>query len=628
MFKTQNFCHIASNNRNQVKVGVFVYRTTDSLATVSASGYFNERIIDLKLHDIIIHEQIDASDATKVKQNFLCVVERTLTNVVVKIMDTDEVDGANTDLSNLTSTGKANISALGTYDSSATYGSGTVGAAIKANETGLAAKLNLDGSNIMTGPLKMRASASFQCAIAPYWDGIGFYKLNDNDSVTLMASMEDTTGFVPAGNATYDIGSSDHKWKDLYVSRVITGVLNNGANINIPTTSGTLGLNDFSNITDSAKNISNWSSNVTNCITEIPQDIKLELASGTLTLSAGSVLTRPDGTQATTTEDKTYTASGSSTYQGLVFVEQTSGAIQSVTNLSKISSGTSLPATPNANDVFYKTDTGVIYTYYNSQWNVWSVAMPIAFCTVTSGVITSIDQTFNGFGWLGTKVFVLPGVKALAPNGRNADGSLKSTVVTVSELKTTDSYNSVFILNNSGIAAARYTNYAEQETQPSFTNGSWYQPSTNIMYDISNGSLTKQTSSLYAFKVFAGSGVSAPTSMKVKQAFRAVDYSDTEFISNQAMPSAKSVNLTLGASGNTYTAPADGYYTVVKSATASNEYLYLRNSTSGLNIGIYPQNGLNGRAYIPVAKGDVITISYNLTGPTSEFKFIYANGAK
>lgn len=81
MFKSQNFCHIASNNRNQVKVGVFVYRTTDDLATVLTSGYFNDRIIDINLHDLIIHEKIDTADATKVQRNLLCVTERSLENV-------------------------------------------------------------------------------------------------------------------------------------------------------------------------------------------------------------------------------------------------------------------------------------------------------------------------------------------------------------------------------------------------------------------------------------------------------------------------------------------------------------------------------------------------------------------
>jgi hypothetical protein len=52
---------------------------------------------------------------------------------------------------------------------------------------------------------------------------------------------------------------------------------------------------DLSNLTSQGQNIANWSTNVTNCITEIPQDIKLELNNGTLTLKAGSKVYVPNG---------------------------------------------------------------------------------------------------------------------------------------------------------------------------------------------------------------------------------------------------------------------------------------------------------------------------------------------
>ena len=86
MFNKQNFCHIASNNRNDVKAGVFVYKTTDDLATVSTSGYFNDKIIDINLHDLIIHEWHDPADRTKVQRNVLCVTERTLDNVGTQVI--------------------------------------------------------------------------------------------------------------------------------------------------------------------------------------------------------------------------------------------------------------------------------------------------------------------------------------------------------------------------------------------------------------------------------------------------------------------------------------------------------------------------------------------------------------
>lgn len=201
MFNKQNFCHVASNNRNEQKAGLFVYKTTDSLDTVLASGYFNDKIVDINLHDLIIHEWHDHADRTKVQRNLLCVVERTLENVGTALIKSDWQEDI-----------EQTIAGLGEV------------------------YLKLDGTNIMTGPLKMRSSVSFKCAIAPSWDGVGFYKLNDNDSLTLMASMESTDGLTPAQNNTYNFGKASHKWKDAYIARVITAVINNGFDIAVPVT--------------------------------------------------------------------------------------------------------------------------------------------------------------------------------------------------------------------------------------------------------------------------------------------------------------------------------------------------------------------------------------------------------
>lgn len=94
-----------------------------------------------------------------------------------------------------------------------------------------------DGSSTMTNPLMMRATEDFKCAIAPYWDGVGFFKLNDNNSVTLMASIEYNSGFEPATTNTYDIGASARKWKNLYLSgKAYMSVINNGYDIAVPVT--------------------------------------------------------------------------------------------------------------------------------------------------------------------------------------------------------------------------------------------------------------------------------------------------------------------------------------------------------------------------------------------------------
>ena len=80
MFNKSNFCHIASNNRNDQKGSVFIYKTTDTLAQVTQSGYFNEKLIDINVHDLIIHVQYDPVART-LKKSVLIVTERTLDNV-------------------------------------------------------------------------------------------------------------------------------------------------------------------------------------------------------------------------------------------------------------------------------------------------------------------------------------------------------------------------------------------------------------------------------------------------------------------------------------------------------------------------------------------------------------------
>jgi hypothetical protein len=101
--------------------------------------------------------------------------------------------------------------------------------------------VRLDGESIMTGPLKMRATSSFQCAIAPFWDGVGFYKLNSDNSVTLIASIETPDGFVPWTTNTYNIGSSLKKWKNLYLGgKLFASTINNGGDLVVPNVAGTL----------------------------------------------------------------------------------------------------------------------------------------------------------------------------------------------------------------------------------------------------------------------------------------------------------------------------------------------------------------------------------------------------
>lgn len=94
-----------------------------------------------------------------------------------------------------------------------------------------------------------------------------------------------------------------------------------------------------------------------------------------------------------------------------------------------------------------------------------------------------------------------------------------------------------------------------------------------------------------------------------------------------AMPSTTYDNLTLGVSGSKYTAPADGWFVVLKAAGVSGAYFNLVNTTA--KIGVTSDGMATGAKYIyiPASKGDEIQTNYSFSGTTESFIFVYANGA-
>ena len=98
-------------------------------------------------------------------------------------------------------------------------------------------------------------------------------------------------------------------------------------------------------------------------------------------------------------------------------------------------------------------------------------------------------------------------------------------------------------------------------------------------------------------------------------------------------PSNRYIDLTLGASGTAYTAPADGYYTLYKVASGSNQFIQLVNSgNDNVSATCITTRSVGNNDFvgcmIPCAKGKKITINYTLGGRTAYFRFCYAEGAQ
>ena len=365
---------------------------------------------------------------------------------------------------------------------------------------------------------------------------------------------------------------------------------------------------------------------ITNCITYIPQDIKLELNNGTLTLKAGSKVYVPNEFEADGTTPKfdevvienDLTWSNSDNRKFILCYDYTNNQLFGNWKENALS-GNSSNVPSNFFGYYYSVNTNLLYDYRNSVRDK-KASFPICFITSNTSQITSIDQVFNGFGYIGSTVFALPGVKGLIPNGRNADGSLKSIEFTTSSVLTKTFTSTI----------GAFTGYAAFQVERSnfilsydALNYWTYNEDKNI-FEGQN----EITGFCYISKI-ATDSTGKITSFTPKTVFHALDYNDKSTISGWSMPSSRYIDLTLGADGTTYVAPANGYFDVKKNFTSSGRYIWFRlyNSTNTvMDITFWGSNNGFIGAFIPVSKGSKVEIYYNTDGDTKLFRFIYAEG--
>ena len=98
-----------------------------------------------------------------------------------------------------------------------------------------------------------------------------------------------------------------------------------------------------------------------------------------------------------------------------------------------------------------------------------------------------------------------------------------------------------------------------------------------------------------------------------------------DLASGLGMPSNRYTNLTLGASGSSYTAPANGYF-VVRVPFTGNQACALFNTTTLVGINLNSNGAWTAYGNIPVKKNDVVQLLYNCTPDL--FRFVYAEGDK
>lgn len=187
---------------------------------------------------------------------------------------------------------------------------------------------------------------------------------------------------------------------------------------------------------------------------------------GKVTLKAGTIATFPDGTvdlsstypigstyknnnlkvvsthytagkffvRAEVQNDVSLYSTGTATVETYFFVNANNGAFGWY-GVASTHSGTTKPT---SGQCWYDTTNNVINLSSDafSTYSKIPYSLPICKFLRTYGTVTSINQKFNGLGYIGSTVFVLPNVKGLIPNGRNTDGTLKSIEFEVSSVIT------------------------------------------------------------------------------------------------------------------------------------------------------------------------------------------------
>ncbi len=401
----------------------------------------------------------------------------------------------------------------------------------------------------------------------------------------------------------------------------------------------------------SSASLADIQNKITNCITKIPQDIKFELsAEGTLTLKAGSKAWYPNGKDGegnllfdstVTDSDITWVFTDTVNWDNLFIFLSGNKTGAAFRPTGSTNSGSTDPGTTGT--TYYNISDNYIDAHNNAGLDR-GLTFPLAIVKVEAGKVTQIKQVFNGFGYIGQVLYALPGVEGLSPNGRNEDGSLKNELMVLDHVVTraftwncvdgqyvflgiSQEYGDDFALISTGTPGK----YKQQSTPPALGDYiTWHRLDENKLHRTEALSDTPNWVSMRGFAVGPvfntgdGTNVSA---WNIARPVAAVDMSNTSYIAKMAMPSNRYVDLTLGASGATYTAPANGFVHISKNTNAANQSLYIWLPDSLIGVG-GAKAGTNATSELvcPVKAGERFQINYSMGGQTNRFKFCFAEG--
>lgn len=243
-------------------------------------------------------------------------------------------------------------------------------------------------------------------------------------------------------------------------------------------------------------------------------------------------------------------------------------------------------------------------------------------------VINTADQTFrlpllNGSEEASGDVFEAWDISASGQTFTAPVNGRVSFVVTA----TASGQHAEVNASNGNVALSRATASGQTVCASAFAKkGStirvYYHTSSTIQwlrfyYSVGNGSLY----------YYVGETIQDANIINASRVLTRVSELSDSYISGLVMPSTKHITLTLGASGSSYTAPANGYFSLSKVAGISNAYSQISsNAITSINRGVVGSDWCI--CWLPVTKGENVIVVYTATGATNHFRFYYAEGEK
>lgn len=241
-----------------------------------------------------------------------------------------------------------------------------------------------------------------------------------------------------------------------------------------------------------------------NCVLDIPQNIKLTLENNVLTVKKGSILTLTGSTYATATTNHDVTRTYNSLADGryFIFMAGNLGSLGTARKISDVGSGDTVPDSSSSLTAFYNTADKKMYVKENNVWTVWNVVYPLCIIEASDGAVSFAkdsngnDMIFNGACFVGHHAVVYPNIKVLIPNGINDDGSLASINVLkqsleIIDLGTNTSFSLLFRPAGT-IQRVLYQSHDKKSELQNVTATIQYVAETNSDWIYSNGVFTEQ----------------------------------------------------------------------------------------------------------------------------------------